>query len=363
MDSRDDIKKNEKRPASVTALANASATVRSIETGHEYLLDDCKELVKHLMTIAIEREPAGSSNWFLMNAINIMPYAMQQGFFNKAVFPSYDEIILLRKVVIKGVIRDAIANNVAQIVYLGGGYDVRALLTGLNHPEIQIFELDCGATRDNKLYALSCIPNDIKIPKFDLSTTPTGATLVNKNIRYIESDLSKENLNDVLNKNGFNHELKTLVIAEGFTMYLDQSENEQLLKSLHNLCHKESDQLFLSYVNGSLGYTRLSHSAQSATKEMYKFYLPSDDTIQFMQKNGFSVMAKACSMEMLKDIGDNDGHQYYKKSNNLREIYYLLKNSEHVLNPISDINDVPLVDVRLSVRPPTNEDDSTCFVM
>ncbi len=152
---------------------------------------------------------------------------------------------MLRKLMIIQQIDTAIKNGITQIVFIGGGFDIRSFITALMHPDITIYELDRGPTRQSKLNGLTSIPQEIGFDQFVISEPSDELTIINKNLYYIEGDLNKHHLSEILKRHGYNEKNKTLMIAEGLTTYLEQNENQQLLFSISHLMN-EGDQLLIS---------------------------------------------------------------------------------------------------------------------
>lgn len=437
--------RTEKNQASITALSVASAFGRAVNK-RPYLFSPIEEkLIAHICDYAITPIPPLSMNGFFARTLSVSPYNIQTLFFNHAGWPYYAEYILLRKfivkdkiesailngakqivflgggydiraficaqyypdvrfyeldrgitreaklnameampyeefgfkniqikklssatiinenlfyrkVIIKQIIHDAIMNdNVAQIVFLGSGYDIRAIITALNNPGIQVYEIDRGLTRENKLYALKSIPDKANLPELTITNENTACTDINDNLHFLDCDLAIEDLYTILSKNKFDIEKNTLIIAEGLTPYLNENENRDLLKSINKLTCKKNDSAFISYVNINLGYNAITKSLQTSTNELYKFSLSPENADEFFIRNGFCDTGNICSADLLEQLGDIEGYDYYKNSSKPREVYYLLRNLEHKPEPHDIIIKLP--------EKPDELEESSCLVM
>ena len=86
--------------ASVTALSVAMAFSRGLATQYQYLFSEAElELTTHLWQTG--RQSLGWFNWMLSETISRTYYPLQQSFFNFLIAPGYDEVIMLRKLMIK----------------------------------------------------------------------------------------------------------------------------------------------------------------------------------------------------------------------------------------------------------------------
>lgn len=272
--------------------------------------------------------------------------------------PAYDQVIMLRKYMIKNKVEDAIANGTRQIVFLGGGYDIRALITALHYPEVSVFEIDRGPTREQKLKALKTIPSGIGFDNLTIVDISSTVARVHHNLRYIDSDLSQENLLDVLCKEGFNAENKVLVIAEGLTMYLDREANLRLLSSFNELPHSDN-QLLLSY-KPSMDYFK-TKIAQTASNELFKFSLHPREVVEFAAIAGLNVCEQFASAAHLEEIGDTDA-SYYNDPNKRPEFYYMIK--KNVPKPCKTIDEVPEIQLHLPPKPvSTHSMTSSCSIL
>jgi hypothetical protein len=162
----------ETNKASITALSVGSAFQRALNK-YSYLFSEHEEkLMGYICEYAVKPIPCFSMNGFFARSLSASPYSLQTFFFNHAVWPYYEEYILLIKLIVKNKINEAILNGAKQIVFLGGGYDIRAFICSQEYPELRFYELDRGITRETKLTALENIPYaeiGLKNPKIESS--------------------------------------------------------------------------------------------------------------------------------------------------------------------------------------------------
>jgi O-methyltransferase involved in polyketide biosynthesis len=248
---------------------------------------------------------------------------------------------------IKQKIEQGIASGIQQIVFLGGGYDIRGLVTAIAYPNGQIYEIDRGLTRQCKLEGLGTIPQGIGFDHLRLETSSSIMTLVNNNMHYISADLSVEELAAVLNGAGFEQDKATLFIAEGLAMYLDEAANERLLASVHDLMQLESE-FIISHIDKPM-YSRLSKDVQTTSKELLKFVLPLEIVIDYMSRFELAVTQKFSPLDSLDLLQSNNANYYSAHSEEAREYYYTLKKEK--IGPHQRIGEVPITPVTIPEKP------------
>ncbi|STX81596.1 O-Methyltransferase involved in polyketide biosynthesis [Legionella busanensis] len=356
MQSKQEQVPNDVKP-SVTALSVAMAFSRSLDTGYIYLFSK-QELALTQHFVNVGKQSLYGLNWALSESLFRMPYFLQQSFFNTVVVPGYDHIIMLRKLMIKDKIERAIKSGIEQIIFLGGGYDIRALVTALAHPDISIYELDRGPTRVHKIKGLKTIPKEVCLENVSLTEQTDGTILLGDNLRYIECDLGENNLLDTLKSHGFNQNRRTLVIAEGLTMYLSEEENKKLLESMAKIL-KENDELLLSFGSATASSSKIAEASLQRSKETYRFSLAPQNVIAFVEKSGFAVNGKFVAASMLEKIGDLSAATYHKKNaSGRKEYYYLLQKSSLELDERRSIEAVADIKVDIPNKPEVEVTDS-----
>lgn len=287
-------------------------------------------------------------NYLLYSLVDMSPYSRQRKIVEDATVRGLDELILLRKLMIKNRIDVAIKEGVQQIVFLGGGYDIRGLITAMQNSSIPVYEIDRGKTRSKKIDAISSIPLEISLGEIKTNQTDNGTLIVNKNLFLIECDLGKDNLFQILQKNGYDKTKKTLIIAEGLTMYLTELENQSLLSILaENI--SDNDQLLLSFIT-KITNTLRAEEAMKRSNESYKFAIGTESIPSFLSKCGFDVSGKFYTKFMLDKIGADEILEYTKAHPETPEECYFSLIRSHTLSPIP-INEVPPIQFEVNKKP------------
>ncbi|HFE8539845.1 TPA: class I SAM-dependent methyltransferase [Legionella pneumophila] len=335
------MKENNRVNASLTALSVMSSYIQSINKPlipSEFYIELC--LAQHIISSVVDFESYGCS-YGDENSLKKLLHYLQHNFFNKTVTPGYHSMILARKLMLKHKVEMGIlSNGVRQVIFLGGGYDVRAFISSIKFPNVQFYELDRGQTRQIKLKALLNIPKEIGIRQTPVDIRINHTHIFNENFFCVDCDFLEDNLEEVLCANGFKKGSKTLVIAEGLTMYLNEKGVMQLLAGLANLL-EEHDEFILSFIPKIIN--SFSEDMPIESRELHCFSLPPDEVSRFVTAYGFEVIHKNLFKDLLMLMGDINNAK--KHENNLilkQEHYYTLRKCTHLLKASSKtIHEIP----------------------
>lgn len=110
--------------------------------------------MRHISTSAVKDFPETNTGKMLKHVTSSMTHKEQRKFFNTNITRDYDDIFILRKMLMRQEIEKAIENGATQVVILGGGYDIRALFSSEKYKHVTFYELDRGPTRTAKLNAI-----------------------------------------------------------------------------------------------------------------------------------------------------------------------------------------------------------------
>lgn len=337
---------SEEVKSSVTALSVARGFARAVLTEYDYLFDVHEaELVNHLTEVG--GNSISGMNWVLGKTLASLPYSMQQRFFNYAVVPGYDNVLMLRKFMIRQKMEEAIKSGKKRFVILGGGYDINGLVIALEDSDVRVYEIDRGPTRECKLQGLRNIPEGIGFEKVKFTAESADVSVVNHNMFYINADLGEEKLSTVLARVGYQSKEDTVFIAEGLSMYLTPEANRNLLNSVVELATPSSE-LIISYSTTSM-YSNLSKMVQTSSNELYKFLLPMEDVMDFAAGSGLSVTERFSAAHALEDIGDSNVEHYKLNATKPLEMYYTMKNQAAILGVT--IEHVPIIKLNLPEKP------------
>ena len=145
---------------------------------------------------------------------------------------------LVRKAWIEREVRLALASGIHRVVVIGAGFDTLAPRLSSEYPDVEFLELDHPATQKEK--ADSIRPRE--------------------NLRLVAVDLERESPSDVLLRLGLAPK-RSVVIAEGLTMYLGKGRVRALLSDAAGIAGHEGRVLF-SFMergeDGSIGFPEQS---------------------------------------------------------------------------------------------------------
>lgn len=342
-----DQKNEQKILPSITALGVISGLNRALAMEHGYLFSAAeRELVDYVASFAMNAYPLSTMSGFFIRALDQLPYLVQHSFFNTMVTPNYDQIIMLRKLMIRYKIEEAVINGASQIIILGGGYDVRALISAYLYPKVVFYELDRGPTRENKLECVKNIPKKLMVNNIDQISNKI--TKINENLFFLDCDLSETSIEHLLKPCGFDPNKKSLIIAEGLSMYLSRENNKNLLKTVASLFQHYDSELLMSYIEMAEYYSPLIEQAQKTQNEGYQFGMNLADMIGFVRDCDLAICAKKIPTYMLDDINKTEEANYYKKNQSQQEHYFSIKKPT-LENNYNSMKDVP--EMEIFVRP------------
>ena len=180
---------------------------------------------------------------------------------------------------------EALAAGARQVLILGAGFDARALriraLAG-----VPVFEVDLPETSRAKRERL-------------LRRGPLPA-----NVRYVEADLAREPLADVLAAAGFDSAAPSFAVWEGVTNYLTAEAVDATLRALAKRCAPGSRILFTYMDRAVLDGTRsFEGTAQVArllrrVREPWRFGLDPAALPAYLDERGLTLVRDAGADEM-----------------------------------------------------------------
>jgi methyltransferase (TIGR00027 family) len=135
---------------------------------------------------------------------------------NKVV-PGTHEYMMARTKHFDDLFRQALADNIPQIVFLGAGYDTRAIRFKDSVRQTKIFELDVPTTQQQKKELL--LKAGISKPE---------------QLSFVPINFNKESMQNVLSNAGYDKSQKSFFIWEGVTYYLPAETVKNTLGIIKN---------------------------------------------------------------------------------------------------------------------------------
>ncbi len=212
---------------------------------------------------------------------------VRQWVMKNRIAPGAYEFMIARTAFFDHVVRDALLQNILQIVLLGAGYDSRPYR----------FK---GLIKDTKIFELDAPPTQLrKKEKLDQAGIPLPAHLV-----FVSIDFNRENLRDVLPAAGFSRDQRALFVWEGVTYYLPAKVIDDTLGAIRDISCTGSSVCF-DYA--SLSAEALSeegakmlrkHMKSRYSAEPTKFGIPQGRFETFLAERGYVVIENLSSSEM-----------------------------------------------------------------
>lgn len=174
----------------------------------------------------------------------------------------------------------AVKEHIPQIVFLGAGYDTRAIRFQEILNGTEIFELDAATTQNEKLKVLT--KNKVLLPK---------------QLHYVPINFERNDLKQILFRAGYDPTRRTLFIWEGVSMYItDQAVDETLAFVKSNSGAGSSiafDYLYRSVIRGECSYYGAAELFEVVKQkgEAFSFGIEEGEIREFLKRKGFAPIA------------------------------------------------------------------------
>ncbi len=335
--------------SSVTALGIVMSFIRGahLEPNKSKWISSMElNLAHHLMSYGLAT--LSSANWCLMQIVSSLPYAFAKHFFEYFVVPKYDERVRHRKEMIKHKVELALKEGAEQVIFLGAGYDIRGFSVAYNNPHVNVFELDTGLTHASKVKALCHLPKGLIDTPIKTKEVNSSTIIFNDNFYAINQSLSG-NFEQQLIELGFSKDKKTIVIAEGLTIYLTEKENIDLLMRLKGLL-SETSEVIISYSTSEFKLSSVQKEVQA--NESYHFTLSPSNIIKFLTPLGYQVSSQYIPLKECEPISDTYQEQPH-------EHYFVIK----PISPEVNQQHTMLIDVPYYEMGQSNDDYSNSIAL
>jgi methyltransferase (TIGR00027 family) len=259
------------RKTSITAYNVAASLVKLAEYPRwtKYLPDDMIALNRAFVQYG--------SDSLSKQLIRRMPAPLFLRIMDQVFIPGFSYHYLFRKLLIEDRLQNVIAENVRQVIVLGGGFDTLSLRMAKKYPGVTFFEFDLPGTQNSKLSILARIRHEIPA-----------------NCQFIQADLAQTRLETALGSApNFNASQPTFVILEGVLMYLSEAEVKSLFTDLAQLFKDQLTILFGATVSsdessGNYG-VRVVNRLLKKNQEGTKWFCPSGQMGTFMHELGYRL--------------------------------------------------------------------------
>jgi len=209
------IESTSSRTAEMTCLSRACS---ALETNRYYKSDD--HIAPLLLPSALKP---------------LLHVSLARRLFTKVVAPKgIYEYVIARTKYIDTVFRQALAEQLDQVLIFGAGFDTRAIRFQDTMGSTKVFELDVPLTQQAKI-----------------GQYQKRRVIVPPNLKFIAIDFDKESLSMKLDEAGFCRQRRSLFILEGLVMYLQPDSVGETFQTIRDYAGKGSLVVF-DYVYASV---------------------------------------------------------------------------------------------------------------
>jgi methyltransferase (TIGR00027 family) len=213
------------------------------------------------------------------------------------VTPGAYEFMIARTAFFDQIVEQALKENVAQVVFLGAGYDSRPYRFEKFIQDTIIFELDTKPTQQRKQDCLQ-----------------QAQISISKQIRFVPINFDTDKLVDKLVEAGFSKEKRTLFVWEGVTYYLSAEVVDNMLivikensSSGSSICFDYAA-LSSEALNEHNTKELRNHMSSQHANEPTKFGIRAGEIDSFLAKKDYEVVMHLTADEMTKKYLSGDGH-------------------------------------------------------
>jgi len=171
----------------------------------------------------------------------------------------------------------AALNSIPQIVFLGAGYDTRAIRFQELLSGTEIFELDAPSTQSEKVKLLA--KHKIDIPE---------------NLHFVPINFDRDDMKQILFRAGYDPTRLCLFVWEGVSMYVsDQAVDATLAFVKANSAPGSTiafDYLYKSVITGNCDYFGARELSEIVKEkgEAFSFGIEEGEIVEFLEGKGFS---------------------------------------------------------------------------
>jgi len=216
--------------------------------------------------------------------------------------PGTYEYMAARTTHFDNLFRQALIENIPQIVLLGAGYDTRSIRYKDHIKDTKIFELDTPIIQQKK----KIIINKSKM------TVPLQLT-------YVPIDFNKESMKDLLPEAGYNTALQTVFLWEGVTYYLTEGAIRETLSFINIFSGPASTVAFDYFLKGAISGDEELYGAKEINREVqksgepFRFGLDEGQINSFLSENGFEIISHYSPEEFEKAYLYDDQGAFFGK--------------------------------------------------
>lgn len=194
----------------------------------------------------------------------------------------------------------AVKRNIPQIVFLGAGYDTRAIRFQEMLNGTEIFELDVPTTQNEKIKLLR-----------------KNKTVLPENLHYVPVNFDTDDLKQILFRAGYDPTKESLFIWEGVTMYITEKAVNQTLAFVRNNSGANSsiafDYLYKSVIRGECSYYGAAELSEIVREkgEAFSFGIEEGKIQVFLDREGFTPISHHSPLHFETNYLYNDEGEFF----------------------------------------------------
>lgn len=196
--------------------------------------------------------------------------------------PGILEYLHCRNSCIEELTLKSLNKGIKQVLVLGAGYDSRAYR--LQRKGVRFFEVDHPDTQRKKRKRFENLAERAKL-------------------KFVEADLSQDQLNSILANSGFDQSAPTLVIWEGVSMFLKSRDVSKTLFDLRRLCPKGSE-IVVDFLYPDKERQQTQCVAAKSVGEPCTFSISPNQLDQFVRRSGWGIEQCIETQELRERFGN-----------------------------------------------------------
>jgi methyltransferase (TIGR00027 family) len=217
--------------------------------------------------------------------------AIREWVMKNKVAPGMYEFMIARTAFFDHTVKQALCENISQIVFLGAGYDSRSYRFKDLIKDTRIFELDIQPTQQRKKELL----------------TKAGISIPDQ-VLFVSINFNTDDMGDVLSRAGFSINKRTLIVWEGVTYYLSARVVDDTLSVISTNSPPGS---MICFDYASLSPEIMNNESVKKLKETMKSNYPGEPT-QFGIKYGeIESFLSVRGYKLIEHINSKDMEKKY----------------------------------------------------
>lgn len=192
----------------------------------------------------------------------------------RRLVPGFFRHMVVRRRAVYEAVTTALSAGAVQVVVLGAGFDVLALLLGPDHPDVSFFEVDHPATQAKKRLGLEAM--EVRFPNHHL----------------IPIDFSIETLEALKKHERYRSRAPSVWVAEAVLMYLEERDAAGVFRAFHEHTQPGSRLVFtyLPSLELTTWLGRLMRRRLKRLGESFRWALPTAELGAFVEELGVSLV-------------------------------------------------------------------------